>query len=696
LLGLWLLLGPWLLLGLAVTACGGDPEASAAKADAGVGQSADADPWRGEPTGATARYDLSGKGWHDVPFPSDGRRDPSTGRLTLDGFPPARDDGIIPGKILEYLDFAEAELNGWSLQPTVYVAFDAPLDPARLPTAAATASASAQPTVFLVDVDPQSPERGQFMPLHTRVTGATAGQHLRANLLMAQPIWGKPLRPKTTYAFVVRRGLRDASGKVLGKPPVLHAVLGALAEADTGARTKALAALDPKSQGLATTLAPLSAQLRTGAPLLPVADIAAATVFTTGHPSGQLSAMAKWLRDQAPVAKATAWQKVTAANPDYVLITASYKAPNFQAGACPYDEDGSGGFVFDAKGLPVVQRWEDMRVSLAIPKLRKLDAKGKLPVALSAHGTGGDYLSFAEGGGVKISTRLTERGLGIISIDQPMHGPRCSPEIKGALLDFKTFNFINIAAGRSGFRQSALDTVYLARLVREGMLDVPEDVGPSGLAVAFDPGRMVFIGHSQGGLSGALVAAIEPALQAFVLSGAGAGLSLTIMLRKDPADISKTLTTLIGLDPGELDEFHPLISLVQALSDITDPLSYGRLVFDRPPGVRPPSVLLTEGLLDAATPAATSEALAAAVGLDILAPAVHLNDALTLQQVPVHQGPVSNNLARNGFQVTGLVSQWKGADHFVIFKIKAAADLYTKFLVTAVEGEAIADLAPSP
>ncbi|MBM4346177.1 MAG: hypothetical protein FJ100_22615 [Deltaproteobacteria bacterium] len=228
---------------------------------------------------------------------------------------------------------------------------------------------------------------------------------------------------------------------------------------------------------------------------------------------------------------------------------------------------------------------------------------------------------------------------------------------------------------------------------REGKFEVPQDIAPNGLKTQFDPKRVQFIGHSQGGLSGALMAAVDPTIKAYVLSGAGAGISLTVMLRKDPYDIAKNVAALLDLAAGELSEFHPAIALVQMLADVTDPLAYGHKVFQREPEVQPPHVLLTEGLLDKQTPSATTEALAAAIGLDVLEPVVHLNDALKVRKAQVLASPVQGNLFKNGFGVTGVVSQWDGKDHFVIFTTPQAAGLYAEFLnSTAATGEATAVL----
>ena len=124
------------------------------------------------------------------------------------------------------------------------------------------------------------------------------GQHLEPHLLMAQPVWGMPLRPLTTYAFVVRRGVKDAQGLPLGRPAVLAQVLDA---AMTGAAV-------PKAYDkLATALQPLIVALKDNTVAVPWKDIAAATVFTTGDPSAQLVQMAEWVRTKAVAKPAASW-----------------------------------------------------------------------------------------------------------------------------------------------------------------------------------------------------------------------------------------------------------------------------------------------------------------------------------------------------------------------------------------------------
>jgi len=176
-----------------------------------------------------------------------------------------------------------------------------------------------------------------------------------------------------------------------------------------------------------------------------------------------------------------------------------------------------------------------------------------------------------------------------------------------------------------------------------------------------------------------------------MFSGGGGGLSLTAVMRKDIIDFPQLIRNKLGLDPeGELSEYHPAISLIQMLIDISDPTAYGREVFLRAPDKRPPHVLMTEGRKDEASVAPTAEALAASMGLAILHPAANLNQAAVAMKLPVLKLPVTNNLTFGAHKVTGLLVQYPAGDHFVIFKDSEAADMYADFMFSvASTGEAI-------
>lgn len=679
----------WLLVAMVMTGCSEDTRSEddnpgqgcsgAACVDAVTADvpcvSQCGDPWADESTGAVATYKLSPAiaDWHNTPFPTDLRRK-ADGKLDLSGFPTNRKGEIMP-LLDKYVALGAATLDGFSIAPTIYVRFDAPLDPKQMPTIEETQAGDG--FFFLLDVTADSPEYGRRFPLQWKLRGDARGQIEAANLLAVQITWGVPLRPNTTYAFVMRRRIRDLANKVLARPPDLAAVLDAHFDGQ--------GTLNAPQQALSDSLKPLFEAMSAGEITVNPKAIAAATVFTTARPINEIQRMASWVRSNTKRAPAYDWQKWEKKD-HFKLVRARYAGPNFQSGKVPYLTEG-GGFVFDAKGDPVIQATEDaLRIALAVPDDKSQMVGGKLPVVIYSHGTGGTYDGFRN---QKVIDMLCQSGLAVIGIEQPLHGTRGgSPPLSADLVDQASFNFLNPESGRSTFRQAVLDNVFLIEMLRDGMVDIPAGFGPSGDKVRFDANRMLFFGHSQGGIVGALLTTVEPYIRAFVLSGAGGGLSLTAMLRKKPLDFAKVVKEALVLDEGELSEFHPALAMIQMLVDITDPLAYGRHAFERGPEHFLPHILLTEGLLDEATPSATAEALATAFQMAIRYPAVHKSAAMEAIGTMVIAPPFRNNLAVGGKKVTSVLVQYAKGNHFIVFSKKGGQNLAHSFLFrVATEGE---------
>ncbi|GMV39588.1 MAG: hypothetical protein AMXMBFR64_13040 [Myxococcales bacterium] len=632
---------------------GGAPSVDAALGDASSPGVRWSDPWAGDPGGVSAFYTYDPADLFALPFPHDARRLPGGG-LDLRGFPNPKKVEVLQG----YIDYASRDLGGFSANGAIYVRFEGPIELTRLPEP--EQSTAAESLVWLVDVGNDPATRGRRVPIEWRWHGDELSVYEPDNLLAVRPVYGFPLAEGGTYALVVMRDLRDAAGALLGVPaPVREALTG-----------------EPDG-ALGAALEPLRAFCDEGG--LNPYGVAVATVFTVDRFSDELvAARAVAQTIPAPVAKGV---KQTGAKGGYALYEGTYVGPNFQHGEKPYETDG-GGFLVDAEGRPLIHHMETIRFALSVPD-GPAPEEG-WPVVLFGHGTGGNFKNFL-GGAHAPATVLAAEGIAVLGIDQPLHGTRWDGN--KSQLDFLSFNFLNLDAGRSNFRQSAADFFTLVRLVRESVV-VPGKAAQGGVPVQFDPERVYYFGHSHGGLAGALLGAVEPNLRGAVLSGAGGGLAMTIMLRKDPYDFLSLVGTMLGATPQELTTFHPVITLVQTLVDVTDPINYAPYhVGGELRGGTPLDLLVTQGQDDVATPSITTEAMAAAAGLPVLAPPVHMGLGLALAKVPLVDLPVPSLLhAANGASAAGLLAQFPGYGHHVAFQNPAAAALWASMLSSSAYG----------
>jgi pimeloyl-ACP methyl ester carboxylesterase len=308
---------------------------------------------------------------------------------------------------------------------------------------------------------------------------------------------------------------------------------------------------------------------------------------------------------------------------------------------------------------------EQLRVSFSVPTGTTMPADG-WPVVLYAHGTGGSYHSYR--GRAQL---LAEQGFAVIGVDQVLHGPRApnvSPEIA-------FFNLQNPMAARYNTLQGALDNFQLVRLVEE--LDYTDTANSR--TIRFDPDEIYFFGHSQGGLTGPPFLAHEPKVKGAVLSGAGGLLYLSLLYKTEPVDIAGLIGAFIRDFP--LDEFNNILALLQGWIDYSDPASFARYLVREPrAGVGAKQIFQTEGFIDRYTPPPAIEALAVAIGTNLVAPVVEPVAGLELRGNQVLTAPVTGN--QDG--VTSVLLQYEeasGSDgHFVVFDLPAARTQSAEFL----------------
>ncbi len=609
----------------------------------------------------------STESFFSTPWPSDARtieaRRAGGAHPDLWDFPNPNDNDILN----EYAVFGSTVIEGFGKNSPTYFWFDGRVELPASERVTARAAGRCEGPVRIVNVDRDSPRFGRCLPARwDRVDEALGDPWLEDDLVRVAPWWGFPLDSGTTYA-VVLLDAQDPSGAFLQPPP------GLLAQ--------------PHLAVLADVLEDTT-------------WVAAATVFTTQDVLSEMHALADFVLTDSDY---PAWNEdegltlIDEEHPEhdnqYDLYDGAYTAWNFQRGEIPYEAVG-GGFVWDDDGRPVPQVAERIPMVVGAPIAAHEQPVEGWPVILHAHGTGGDRWSHLSGGNLRPGLMAAARGFVSVGIPQPFHGDRW-PDGNNVAVSLYSFNYFNPESGVSTFRQGALDTIALARFVREAMAEGGA-IAEAHPELRIDPDRVYFLGHSQGGLTGGLAIPFAEGIDGWALSGAGGGLSMTIMQREDPFVIRDALLTGIDAPEGTmLDEMHPVVGMVQSLAELTDPINYAPSWVAQSTG-EPVSVLLTEGLHDAQTPADTSEALATAGRLPIIAD--HFEryvDGLRLRDLEVLDDPYGGNLEHpSGVAVTTGVGQFDD-DHWAIFNDIEAAALWSNFLYSMATDGAPGELGGS-
>lgn len=646
----------------ALSACG---EVATAASDASVGDGAAAElgsnvaRWHLHRPGDTERTDA-----FLLPWPNDLARD-ARGRVDLDAFP----HESVHTLVRQYLQSFNGRLDGFSLQAATYFRFSGPVAPGSLPQSAA-ASLDAASSVQLVDVDPASPERGQRLPLQWYFREQET-RYWPAFTLAVAPAFGHPLRPRTRYAIVVTTDLRGPNGARFVRDQDLDLVLSPRGSTDAAA-----------SAARALYLPAVEAVAAAGVPASRVLSLA---VFTTQDPVSELFRAVGWMQRSGPTPALIGKLSAPDAREFFTVLRGHYGPnPVFQQGESPYNQIGSGDFVLDDGGTPVMQRTESIRFALTLPR-GPMPARG-YPIAIYAHGTGGDAETFIRDNTAGI---LASQGVATLGFDQIFHGERAA---QGTTPELAFFNFGNPAAGRTNNRQAALDLVQCGRFVRGLRATIAAEGGPTELR--FDPANVFFFGHSQGGLNGPLWLAAEDGARAAVLSGAAGNISISLLDKHEPVDIPALINSLLNLErntpgvPDELVHLHPIASLLQLIVDPSDPVSYGRFLVREPrAGNTPKHIFQTQGFVDRYAPPAGIAALALSIGLPLAEPVLHEEPGWSLL------GELSPRLPLRG-NLRGATAAWmqfdapSGVDgHFVIFSVRGAQNRAARFLGSAASAE---------
>jgi hypothetical protein len=689
-------LGVWALaLGMAL-GCGGGGGGRDVEADVGGDQggadvvgdiAAELPPIVVE--GTVAAFELGAAGFYDSPWPSDLR-------LTERGTP---DMAGIPAPLGVDLVSAIVAISddrpGFPVTPVGWFRFGADVQAReRVDVVAGQVGAP----LMLVDVDPDSPERGRLIPVvaQTLAPDAWVPEHLLA--VAARP--GFVLAPERTYAFVVRRSALDADGAPLGVPADLQRL--ARGEVPAGPRGAEAAAL----------YAPLWETLD----LLGVArdSVAAATVFTTGDVVAETARLSDAvLADyQAVIGDLKVDPDDGAAHPRYCELVGTLTVPQFQRGKAPFDSEGL--FEFGEDGEPIKQR--DETVPLVVTMPRGPMPPGGYPLVLYFHGSGGlsgqvvdrgtiPFAGAPETKGEGPAHVLAAHGFGAVGAALPVN-----PERVPGASSIAYLNFANLGAFRDTFRQGVIEQRLMLAALQS--MEVPPEVvaGCTGMtlpdgepAFRFATARVMALGQSMGGMYVNMIGAVEPRVEAVVPTGAG-GFWSYFILQTTLLDAGPLLALLLEAD-DDLSFMHPALHTMQTAWEPAEPMVYMPRLAKRPlPGhpVRPIYEPVGQG--DSFFPTVVYDAIVLAYEHPQAGDAVwpEMQASLALGGLDGFEAyPVVDNLESvDGAAYTGVVVQYAGDGwsdpHTIFTQLDAVKYQYGCFLSTFWATGTAKVLAPAP
>lgn len=581
--------------------------------------------------------------FYEVPYPNDLRLD-AAGHPDLRGFPNPASAPPVVG-LLENASQAV----GFPVIPVAHFRFTAPLSPRVLDD---VVPASPTSPFVIVNVDPASSDRGALVPVVAQTH--QPDPYTPENLVSIAPRPGFVLRPGTKYAAVVLKSALDADGKPLGENPVLaRAIAGA---GQTDAERRAAEVYAPLADGLA-------------AAGVPVADVAAATVFTTGRVVEETAAMGDAVLAAHDVTIEDLAPDAMEVYPELCVLRGTVTLPQFQGGTPPFDTDGR--LVLDASGVPVQQRTEVAPVAITIPRTT-MPAAG-YPLVINVHGSGGYSIAMVKpvaddgmpGDPIGPAFPIATKGIAMAGFAMPLNPERFS----GAAED-EYLNVENFAAMRDTFRQGVLE----ARLFVEAIakLEIPPaalagctgaELPGGATAFKLDASKLAITGQSMGGMYTNMIGATDPRLGAAVPTGAGGHWTFFIRETKlRDGQIPGFLVLVLGT--SVVPTFmHPALSIAAAGLEPADPIIYMPHLARRPlPGhpVRP--IYEPVGKDDSYFPTPVYDAVALAYGHeqagDVIWP--EMQTALSLAGLDgVVPFPVSENMTSEaGGTYTGAVVQF--------------------------------------
>ncbi len=453
-----------------------------------------------------------------------------------------------------------------------------------------------------------------------------------------------PLAPATRHGVIVTTALTAADGDCVGGADVLHRVM--TQPADT---------LPPELAPLAARYAALLTQTDSAAD-----DVVGATVFTTQS----------IVEDSVAVAADITRREFTWSTPP----VCSPAAPGDLFRVC------DGAFVAGNYLGPdgrVAGDTPQMPYTLPVRIWLPNDAPRPYPVVIFGHGLGSDR---SQAGA--LAEFAAPMGIATVAIDAPSHGDHPTAVAATDLLRIGAFFGIDFQAQtldalvlRDHWREATYDKLQLIRLLtQQPFVDSGNPAGDG--SPDLDTRHLAYLGVSLGGIMGSELLALSPDVGLGVLSVPGGRVASIISDAPMFALLVRAMTPP-HTPPGEVARFFPVL---QTAIERGDSANYAPYVLkNRLPGAgeRAPNLLFDMAIDDQIVPNVCNRALARALGVPQVAPA--LQTVGVIPEAPA--APFSGNL-NEGRTTAGLFQFDRVTEHAGEAPVKAAHDNLAK----SVEG----------
>lgn len=500
-------------------------------------------------------------------------------------------------EVIEGLRSELSQADGWSPIGPIVIPISDRVELSSIPRSVAQ-SLDPTSTIALVDVDPESPGRGERFPFEAVLRRDKTSIGIEEHVLWILP--ARPLRPGGRYALLMRRGIATGAGRSMIEPAPLRAIF------------------DRKPRSAAGASGLIAEQL---APVLEIADAALAIPWTRDDLVFAMRFSVRSLAelDRDPLALLEAVRALPGpriqierieaggdpARPLAALVHGRFATPIWR-------ERGERALVRGGDGRPKAVGRDALRFVLALPRRAE---RSPTPLLLYQHGNPG---SAREEIGARRQDPFLEAGFAVVGFtDLWNRGKSHEGNDRREIVVRQVAELADSVRKRGVVPDDWLVTLGEQLALVEALpalasVDVLPLAAPDGRPEIDVSLPLVYEGISQGAIHGQALVAYSDRIRAASLVVGGARLA-ELALHQAASSLVRALPFLFG-------DFRPIdlwvtLALFQTAIDRQDPhLHAMALEWRRPPDAVRPSILLTAGRADTYIPNRATRSLAHVLG----------------------------------------------------------------------------------